>query len=51
MRQNKVIERNIEHYWHLLYQKGSGTSLKLATQFVLLICIAINHYALLSIKC
>ena len=44
MRQNKVIERIIEHYWYLLYQKASGTSWKLATQFVLLICIAINHY-------
>ena len=44
MRQNKVIERIIEHYWYLLYQKASNTSWKLATQFVLLICIAINHY-------
>ena len=44
MRQNKVIERIIEHYWYLLYQKACGTSWKLAKQFVLLICIAINHY-------
>ena len=44
MRQNKVIERIIEHYWYLLYQKASDISWKLATQFVLLICIAINHY-------
>ena len=28
----------------MLYQKASDTSWKLATQFVLLICIAINHY-------
>ena len=44
MRQNKVIERNIEHYWYSLYQKASDTSWKLGTQFVLLICSAINHY-------
>ena len=44
MRQNKVIERIIEHYWYLLCQKASDTSWKLAKQFVLLICIAINHY-------
>ena len=44
MRQNKVTERIIEHYWYLLYQKASDISWKLATQFVLLICIAINHY-------
>ena len=44
MRQNKVIERIIEHYWYLLYQKASDTFWKLATQFALLICIAINHY-------
>ena len=44
MRQNKVIERIIEHYWYLLHQKESDTSGKLATQFVFLIYIAINHY-------
>ena len=44
MRQNKVIERIIEHYWYLLYQKASDISWKLVKQFVLLICIAINHY-------
>ena len=50
VRQNKVIERIIEHYWYLLYQKASDTSWKLATQFVLLICIAINHYCQMLIN-
>ena len=44
MRQNKVIKRIIEHCWYLLYQKDSDTSCKLAAQFLLLSCIAINHY-------
>ena len=43
VRQNKVIERIIGHYWYLLYQKISDTSWKLAAQLVLLVCIDTYH--------
>ena len=45
MRQNIVIERIIELLVFITStQKAGDTSWKLATQYVLLICIAINHY-------
>ena len=39
IRQNKVIERIIEHYWYFLYQIK-----KLVTQARDTICIATNNY-------